>query len=93
MNNTNSCTLTDKQWNRIGRVKKLDENHPREYCWSSLYDMAVCVDRNERLDLKDDARDLHLCRYDYKRNGNCWCGKFCHLNPIPEVTENDTSKS
>lgn len=69
-------SLTEKQSKRLSTIIKFNEEHPNEYCWSHLVDMALCKDREMRKDHKDSAKTLHVCKQDLKNNGSCWCGKF-----------------
>lgn len=61
---------------QINTVMKFNENHPNEYCWSDLYDMATETDREWRNIHKEQAKSTRICMIDMNNNGSCWCGKF-----------------
>ncbi|MEK4030855.1 hypothetical protein MKZ02_20255 [Pseudobacillus sp. FSL P4-0506] len=68
--------LSKKKLSRLEKVIKFNEKNPDKYCWSDLYDMAVCDDREERVELRDSAKKMLSCKMDLEANGSCWCGKF-----------------
>lgn len=68
--------LTEKQSKRLDKVVRLNEQNADKYCWADLHDMAICEDREERLEHKESAKGMRLCKQDIEENGSCWCGKF-----------------
>ena len=72
----NMYGLNKKQTKRMHTVMKFNEKNPDKYCWPDLYDMAVCEDREQRIDIRDNAKERFFCKKDVERNGSCWCGKF-----------------
>ncbi len=74
-----------KSAKRLSVVNRLNKKNPDKYCWSDLYDMAICKDREERKELKESAREMTLCKVDIEKHGSCWCGKFTKEDYMEET--------
>jgi hypothetical protein len=84
--------MNPKQIKRYNTVSKLVGANPNKYCFADLSQMAVEEDRETRLDYKESAKNMRLCREDFKNTGCCWCNQFNQDNPMPIEEEINESK-